>query len=279
MTSHDVVSYLRRLFGIKKIGHAGTLDPAAAGVLPIFLGAATRFIEYTADADKSYRVEINFGYATDTGDTTGKEISRHVGPLPDMASVIKVLPSFVGNIEQIPPMYSAIKLNGKKLYELAREGLTVDRKPRQITIHGINVIKTLPKGLLFDVTCSKGTYIRTLCSDIGDRIGCPAVMSFLVRTRVGPFTLQDSMTVEEVAANKDGAVFNIDTALGHLPTQSLTARQVHMLTNGRAVIIDDPHLKTSLVRLYDVDNQFIGVGRLIAEGDKQISPVKILPKV
>lgn len=278
MTSHDVVAYLRRLFNMKKIGHAGTLDPAAAGVLPVFLGSATRFIEYTADADKSYRVEMILGYTTDTGDTTGEVISRHTGSLPEIASVVDVLPSFVGNIEQIPPMYSAIKVNGKKLYELAREGVTVNRKSRQITIHSINVVKTLPNGLLFDVTCSKGTYIRTLCSDIGEKVGCPAVMSFLVRTRVGPFTLEESVSLEEVTAAKDKVVCSVDAALSHMPALALTARAAEMAVNGCPVIVDAPHLPASLVRLYDASHRFIGVGQPATGSNTQIIPVKILSR-
>ena len=279
MTSHDVVAFLRRLLGIKRIGHAGTLDPAAAGVLPVFVGAATRFIEYTAAADKSYRVEMEFGYATDTGDITGEIIDRHDGPLPLVAQILAVLPTFIGRQEQIPPMYSAIKFKGKKLYELARQGITVDRQPRIINITDIKAIKVTPTKLLFDVTCSKGTYIRTLCTDIGNKVGCPAVMSFLIRTRVGPFFLHDSLTLEELAVLKNKALKRVDTALEHLPALNLTTNQSQQLLNGQAVTLKPAlAMSDSLVRLYNSNHNFIGIGRIAPASGNKIIPVKILPR-
>jgi tRNA pseudouridine55 synthase len=187
MTSHDVVAFIRRLYGEKRVGHAGTLDPAAAGVLPIFIGRATRLLEYSADGEKSYRAEISWGYETDTGDDTGKIIFSAPCVVPDFDQLNEILHSFVGTSEQIPPMYSAVKIGGKKLYELARQGIAIDRPARTIEIRSIALKKLTDKKAIFDVTCSKGTYIRALCTDIGRKAGCPAVMSFLVRTRVGLF--------------------------------------------------------------------------------------------
>lgn len=169
MTSHDVVSFIRRTYHLKRVGHAGTLDPAASGVLPVALGSATRLLEYMTDTDKSYRVELTIGYETDTGDDTGAILNNAVCVMPVKTEIEKVLSSFIGTIEQIPPMYSAIKIQGKKLYELARAGITVERQPRIITIHNITLLHIDDTRILFDVTCSKGTYIRSLCSDIGKK--------------------------------------------------------------------------------------------------------------
>ncbi len=273
MTSHDAVSFIRRTYGLKRVGHAGTLDPAAAGVLPVFLGQATRLIEYTTDTDKSYRVELTFGYQTDTGDDTGKIINTSSADMPGQKEIYMVLDSFVGTIEQIPPMYSAIKIQGKKMYELARDGITVERKPRTVTIYNIAVVKFTPKGILFDVTCSKGTYIRSLCMDIGEKLGCPAVMSFLVRTRVGQFDLANARTVEEVTINKDSILLPSDRALEHLPAITLSIDEALAFQHGRSIFYEEVTL--DIARIYDQRGHLIGVGQY-SINSSMLVPVKVL---
>lgn len=206
MTSFDVVAYLRRLLKEKKIGHAGTLDPGAAGVLPICIGKATKSIEYIMDMKKVYRAELTLGISTDTQDSSGNIISvKDVSVSKD--KIMDTMKSFIGEIYQTPPMYSALKVDGKRLYELAREGKSIDRKPRKVFIHSIDIITNDECKVLFDVSCSKGTYIRTLCSDIGDNLGCGGHMSFLIRKRTGIFDIQSAITLEEILkANNDGKI-------------------------------------------------------------------------
>ena len=276
MTSHDVVSFIRRLYGIKRVGHAGTLDPAAAGVLPVFIGNATRLIEYLADGDKCYRAELTFGCETDTGDDTGTIIKRCEYHRHGKTEMETVLASFLGVSEQIPPMYSAVKIGGKKLYELARQGQVVERKPRQITITAISLVAETDAGIVFDVTCSKGTYIRVLCADIGRRLQGLAVMSFLVRTRVGNFSIEQALTLEEIAANKDQAVQDAALALAHLPAVILTTQDAQAMKNGRSIGCQPGN--SEIVKMYGKQNEFIGIGRIIYRpGDKAtLIPVKIL---
>ncbi|HWR43115.1 MAG TPA: tRNA pseudouridine(55) synthase TruB [Sporomusa sp.] len=276
MTSHDVVAFVRRLYGIKRVGHAGTLDPAAAGVLPVFIGNATRLVEYLADADKSYRAELTFGFETDTGDDTGQIINSHPYTRPNLRQIEEVLASFIGVSEQIPPMYSAIKIGGKKLYELARAGQVVERKPRKIVIDDLSLVTESETGIVFDVTCSKGTYIRTLCADIGHRLNCLAVMSFLVRTRVGSFCLEQSLTLEEIAANKEQAVQNADNVLTHIPAIFLSEQESQALKNGRSICCVKSG--ADLLKIYDYQKNFIGIGREICQSEDHatLTPVKIL---
>jgi len=199
MTSHDVVGRLRRLTRIKRIGHTGTLDPMAAGVLPVCIGKSTKIIEYFEQDAKTYRCEMTLGASTDTEDAWGTvlETSELV---PTEEALRGAMMSFVGDIDQIPPMYSALKINGQKLYDLARQGKVVERQARRRTIHSIDIIDIdlEKKTVLYDVKCSKGTYIRTLCHDIGVQLGCFAHMSFLMRTQSGQFSLANAITLEQL---------------------------------------------------------------------------------
>lgn len=277
MTSHDVVSFIRRLYGIKRVGHAGTLDPAAAGVLPVFLGNATRLVEYLADADKSYRAELTFGFETDTGDDTGKVINTCPYIRLDSTQIKEALASFVGVSEQVPPMHSAIKIGGKKLYELARQGQIVERKPRKIIIDKISLVTEGEIGIVFDVTCSKGTYIRTLCADIGRKLNCLAVMSFLVRTRVGNFYLEQALTLEEIAGNKEQAVQQADSVLTHFPSINLSQQEAQAIKNGRSIYCKPTGCE--LIKMYDEQDKFIGIGRETQQEESVsilLTPVKIL---
>ena len=188
-TSHDVVAKMRGICGQRKIGHTGTLDPAATGVLPVCLGSATKLCDMLADRDKEYVAELLLGVETDTQDTTGRVLRESkVSVVPEQ--IRECAASFVGELMQVPPMYSALKVNGKKLYELAREGREIERRPRPVTVHELEILGLQLPVVRMRVVCSKGTYIRTLCADIGEKLGCGGTMQSLRRTRVGSFSLE-----------------------------------------------------------------------------------------
>lgn len=199
MTSFDVVAILKKILNTKKVGHTGTLDPDATGVLPICIGKATKLVEYLTSDRKKYKAAVQLGITTDTQDISGNVI-KSCFPCVSENELKAAISSFIGEIEQIPPMYSAVKIDGKKLYELAREGRTVERKPRQITIHKIDFLVYNEKSSVFEmeVDCSKGTYIRTLANDIGEKLGCGAVISELERLSSGNFNIGESYTLEEI---------------------------------------------------------------------------------
>lgn len=202
MTSHDVVAKLRRVLGMKKIGHTGTLDPDVTGVLPICLGKATRISEYIMEMPKTYEGQLTIGISTDTQDFSGEILEKKKVPQLTKGEVEETINSFIGEIEQTPPMYSAVKVKGKKLYELAREGKEIERKSRKVTIYDIQIndmnLELEYPTVDFKVTCSKGTYIRTLCYDIGIKLGYTGYMSKLRRTKSGPFTIDESFTINEI---------------------------------------------------------------------------------
>ena len=202
MTSHDVVSRLRKILKTKKIGHTGTLDPDAVGVLPICVGKATRLVEYLTGTKKTYRALLCFGAETDTQDASGQVVKRTELPNLSGEEFAQVLRSFLGKNFQIPPMFSAIKKNGKPLYLLARQGVEVARKPREIEIHNIELLAYDSSQALIEVTCSKGTYIRTLCQDIGRKVESGAYLGFLIRTQSGNFHINDSFCLEEIKSLK-----------------------------------------------------------------------------
>ena len=199
VTSHRIVQILRRLYDTPRIGHTGTLDPMATGVLPILVGRAVKASDFLVAEDKEYVAHMTLGLTADTDDITGEVLTTREN-IPTESEVIQAALSFVGDIEQIPPMYSAIKVGGRKLVDLAREGITVERKSRNVTIKAIDIEKIDEKVYKMRIECSKGTYIRTLCHDIGEKLGCGAVMSALERTKSGSFTLAASHTVEELEA-------------------------------------------------------------------------------
>lgn len=241
MSSHDVVNYMRRLTGKRKVGHTGTLDPGAAGVLAVCIGRATKIIEYLP-SNKRYRAEIIFGLKTDSGDIFGEPVYEGDCSGVTPGRLAGVLPLFTGHIHQVPPMTSALKHKGKKLYELAREGLVVDRKPRPVEIFELSLISCqAPEGALsralLDISCSQGTYIRTLCTDIGDRLGCGAHMGFLLRTAAGDLGIGHSRTLEELAAktleeNFSDVLMDINTALGHMPGVKVNDSAARSVTSG-----------------------------------------------
>ena len=268
MTSFDVVAYLRGLLKEKKIGHTGTLDPGAVGVLPVCIGKATKTIEYLTDKDKVYRAELTLGIDTDTQDSYGN-VLKVCEVNVTHEQIYGAIKSFVGRYSQIPPMYSAIKVEGKKLYELARDGITIEREPRNVTIHSINIIEIKDNKAILDVECSKGTYIRTLCSDIGESLGCGGHMSFLVRTRAGRFGLADSLTLEEIHEfTQDNSInqkmSTIEDIFEELDREDLNGPETKKLINGAYVELRNTTLKKgSILRVYDVNGKFAGIGEVL----------------
>lgn len=220
-TSHDVVAKLRGILHQKKIGHTGTLDPDAVGVLPVCLGKATKLCDMLTEKDKQYRAVMQLGIETDTQDTSGTVTAEHPVTVSE-GQVRQVIMDFIGEYDQIPPMYSALKKNGKKLYELAREGIVVERETRRITIHGIEIEKVELPYVTMLVDCSKGTYIRTLCHDIGQKLGCGAAMAQLVRTCSGMFSLEDAVTLKQTEELRDAGmleehILSVKQILSYLP--------------------------------------------------------------
>ena len=203
ITSQGVVSRVKRLFGEKKAGHTGTLDPLATGVLPVLLGRGVKASEYMLSSDKHYRAELLLGTVTDTEDITGT-VLRTSEDIPDEARVLSVIEGFIGESLQTPPMYSALKVGGEKLCDLARQGVTVEREARRITIHSLEAERISDRVYSLNVHCSKGTYIRTLCADIGEALGCGGTMQALERTRASVFTLEDAYTLGELEAMSEG---------------------------------------------------------------------------
>lgn len=243
MTSHDVVDAIRRLAGTRRVGHTGTLDPGATGVLVIAIGKATRVAEFVSETDKEYRVEITFGKATDTGDAYGQAVAEHPEARVDPEKLGELLGRFVGEIEQVPPMASAVHLGGRRLYELHRQGTQVEVPPRRITISQLELIEFdigPPARAWLHVSCSKGTYIRKLCHDIGEAQGSGAYASFMVRTRVGRYSLEDAYTLEELAQAAQGpglssSVESADAALADLPVVELLPPQRQAVMHGQPV--------------------------------------------
>lgn len=199
ITSHDVVKRVKRILGAKKVGHGGTLDPEATGVLPILVGKATKISCFLINSDKEYIGIMKLGEETDTLDATGKVISEFSGPLPTEGEIIEAFSRFLGKIPQIPPMYSAKKIRGSPLYVLARRGINVEREAKEVTIYSLDLLKIEPPFVTFRALCSKGTYVRSLVSEIGKALGCGAYLSSLVRTRVGDLRIEDSISIEEIS--------------------------------------------------------------------------------
>ena len=279
LSSHDVVDIVRRIFKQKRVGHAGTLDPAAAGILPVALGRAARLVEYMENADKSYRAEIAFGYATDTGDVYGDVIESIPCPvLPLEEELRRVLGKFVGEIEQTPPAYSAIKVGGQRAYDLVRQGAAVEIPTRTVRIDRLELVHAdaAHARILVDVDCAKGTYIRSLCTDIGAVLGLPATMRFLLRTRVGGFMLADSYTLEELAEVGETALCAPDTALD-LPVYELAPQRTRAFYSGLSTSERRLELAEGCYRVY-AEGVFLGIGRYDA-ASREMYPAKAFPPV
>ncbi len=265
-TSHDVVSRVRHLFKTKKVGHTGTLDPLATGVLVLCLGRFTRLSQFVTASDKKYRGAITLGVETDTLDSEGQIVSQSDQVPKTQAGFVDVLQPFLGKTEQIPPMYSAVRVAGKRLYELARKGQEVDRPVREIEIFGLDIVDYQNPILTLDVWCSKGTYIRTLAADLGQRLGCGAHLSQLTRTAVGQIGLSDCYTLEElegIAQRLDPVPFLGVKRVLDLPNISLSKQQVHAFVNGNPVEVTDVPMGDfeEPQCIFDSDDHLIGIGR------------------
>lgn len=260
-TSMDVCAKLRGIFHEKRVGHAGTLDPMATGILPVFLGRATRGVEFAAEGAKEYRAILRLGQVTDTQDVTGTVLEQREVSV-SREQLEEVLLRFRGDIEQIPPMYSAIKIDGKKLYDLARKGREVERKPRPVTIHELELGARLSDtDWELRVVCSKGTYIRTLCHDVGQALGCGGTMAALRRTVACGYTVAQAVTLEQVqqAADPTALLTPIDTLFAHLPAVTLTAAQAKCVRNGMAFT----YRGEGECRTYGPEGEFLAVCRAV----------------
>lgn len=283
-TSHDVVAKLRGILKMKKIGHTGTLDPDATGVLPICLGKATKVCELLTDKDKTYEAVLLLGTTTDTQDTSGAVLTTSE-VTSTREEVEEAILSFVGEYDQVPPMYSALKVNGKKLYELAREGKEVERKARRVTINHISIasIDLEKKEVIMTVSCSKGTYIRTLCYDIGEKLGCGGCMKQLTRTKVSQFELSESLTLSEIESYRDQGTLleHIMPIEGMFPEYTrvvIKEEFCRFIYNGNPFKEDyiqekNSEITTPQVCVYDSHGEFVGIYK--KESNTTYKPVKM----
>ena len=259
-TSQDVTARLRRVFGTRRIGHGGTLDPMATGVLPVFVGRATRGVEFFEHAEKTYETELLLGVATDTEDTTGTVLfRREVSVTPGQLTA--VLERFRGEIMQIPPMYSALKVNGQKLCDLARKGRQVERQPRPVTIHELTLLSREGDTLRLRVHCSKGTYIRTLCADIGEALGCGGCMQALRRTQAGEYTIAEAVPLQRLLESPEPETYlrDVDTMFRGYPGVKLTANQEKRCRNGNAFSVSLPG---GTYRAYSQSGEFLMLAKV-----------------
>ncbi|MEA4973369.1 MAG: tRNA pseudouridine(55) synthase TruB [Candidatus Metalachnospira sp.] len=289
-TSHDVVAVVRKTLNIKKVGHTGTLDPDAEGVLPICIGSATKLADYIMSGRKSYRAEISFGSETTTQDASGEVIKKYDYTF-DEGLFAEALKGFVGVIQQLPPMYSAIKVNGKKLYELAREGKEIERKTRKITIFDIRIVEISPPSrAIIDVDCSKGTYIRTLCSDIGKALGWGAYMSGLTRTATGSFKLENAVKLDELKAaaaenRAEEYIIPPDNVLSDYKSVMVSEKESKYLYNGGKISVkyltvngEMPEIGETVLG-YDFNNKLVGIYTYAYDettDDYFIKPVRLM---
>jgi len=280
LSSNAALQEVKRLYEANKAGHAGSLDPLATGVLPVCLGEATKVSQFLLDSDKRYRARIKLGIRTDTGDSEGSIIERNEGIRVSREAIERALTKFKGEVEQVPPMHSAIKMNGVPLYKLARKGIAVEREPRLVTLYQICLVEFVNSELELEISCSKGTYIRTIADDLGQELGCGAHVIELRRTQAGVFTEKDSISSEELALEKenrgldkiDQFLIPMDRAIQDLPEVNLPSITASHVKNGQAVLVR--HLpKNGLVRMYE-DEQFIGIGSI--DDDGKVAPKRLI---
>jgi len=273
MTSFDVVRKIRKISNVKKVGHAGTLDPEASGVLPVCIGKATKAIDYIMEDFKIYEAELKLGVITDTYDREGK-ILQESEVKADVEEITQVINSFVGEIKQVPPMYSALKVNGKKLYELARAGIEIEREARPIVIYDIDIIDIKIPYVKFRVKCSKGTYIRSLCYDIGEQLKCGGMMWNLQRTATGQFHIEDAINIEDLnEENISKHIMAIEKAFQKNAKITIEDRFIKFLLNG--VVVKDKTLTCKFeidntYSIYNNENDFIGIAERSNEGVRLI---------
>lgn len=281
-TSFDVVAKMRGIFGQKKIGHTGTLDPDAQGVLPVCLGKATKVCDLLTDKDKVYKATMLLGIQTDTLDISGKVCNKAMVNVTEQ-QVRDVISTFIGTIEQVPPMYSALKVNGKKLYELAREGKTIERKARKVSIYDITIDEIRLPEVVMTVSCSKGTYIRSLCDDIGTKLGCYGCMKDLIRTKVACFDIGDAYKISEIEKLKESIVLPVDMLFENIPAVNTVLMAQKLIENGNRIpaemINADGNKQRKYddegrYRIYNPEDSFVGIYTYKAETD-DFKPVKI----
>ena len=259
-TSQDVTARLRRVFNTRRIGHGGTLDPMATGVLPVFVGRATRGVEFFEHAEKTYETVLRLGLTTDTEDVWGETVQKR--PVAFTSEKLEeVLESFRGEILQVPPMYSALKVNGQKLCDLARKGKEVERKPRPITIHELALLETAENTLRLRVRCSKGTYIRTLCKDIGEALGCGGCMQELRRVNAGEYTIEEAVPLQTLldTENPEAYLRGVDTMFRNYPEVKLTANQEKRCRNGNTFTMN---LAEGTYRAYSQTGEFLMLAKV-----------------
>jgi tRNA pseudouridine55 synthase len=283
VTSHDIVGKVRRLYGTRAVGHAGTLDPMATGVLVVLLGRAAKASEYLGGEGKRYAARLRLGLTTDTEDITGAVLT-HTDDLPTSDAVLSVIPRFIGTIKQVPPMYSALKRDGQKLVDLARQGITIEREAREITVSALTCTPTDdPAEYELDVRCSGGTYIRTLCADIGASLGCGGVMSALCRTEACGFPIEKAHTIDALEAmdmsERLSLLIPTVELFSDLPSLTLTAFNYKLIRNGCAVALNKlkiVHPLGTRVRLYAPDGSFFALGEIVsAEEGLALKTIKI----
>lgn len=276
ISSNRALQEVKRLFNANKAGHTGSLDPMATGLLPLCFGEATKVSAMMLDDNKRYQVVVKLGEKTDTGDAEGKIIEKK--PVPELTQdqIERCLQKFIGEIDQIPPMYSALKHNGKKLYELAREGKIIERKARRITIFKLNLLNATHDSLSLDVFCSKGTYIRSLAEDIGQQLGCGGTVIELCRTQAGQFNIEDALTIEQLQAldlvELKNKLHDVDKPLGHMPRLELSAQQAILVKQGQQINTEKNETLEGIVRMYS-EQVFLGLGVMLLGG--KLSPKKI----
>ena len=261
-TSQDVTARLRRVFNTRRIGHGGTLDPMATGVLPVFVGRATRGVEFFEHAEKTYEATIRLGLTTDTEDTSGTVLSEQEVNISE-GDFLAILPKFRGKIQQIPPMYSALKVGGQKLVDLARKGKEVERQPREIEIFTLDCLEFSGNEAKLRVRCSKGTYIRTLCKDIGEALGCGGCMAALRRVQAGEYTIAEAVPLQTLleTENSEPYLRSVDTMFRHHPAVTLTEKQALRCRNGNSFSIS---LSDGTYRAYSKDGEFLMLAKVEA---------------
>jgi tRNA pseudouridine55 synthase len=278
VTSFDAVALARRRLGVRRIGHAGTLDPAATGVLPLLIGEATKVTPYLMDRDKEYVVTIRFGVTTDTHDLDGRILAETPVVGLTRERVETACRRFVGRIRQVPPMYSAVHHAGRRLYELAREGAEVDRTPREVVVETIEVQGLDDARATLRIVCGKGTYVRVIAADLGAALGCGAAVERLQRTRVGAFTLAGALPWHELEVAAPAALWAralpLDAALAHLPAARLDPAGSRRFVHGQPAGVAPPLAPGALARVYDGDGLLLGVGEMMAGGS--VRPVRMV---
>lgn len=269
LSSRQVLNRLKAILGRTKAGHTGTLDPLATGMLPVCVGEATKFSQFLLDARKCYRTTLQLGVATDTGDAEGQVIAEHSVPNLSQHQRLQLLQAFSGELQQVPPMYSALKHQGQPLYKLAREGKEIERKPRSVLISRLAMLAydETAHQLQLEVTCSKGTYIRSLAMDIGDYLGCGAHLTALHRTWVHPYQQITMHTLDQLLSDDDWQqhLLPIDSMLHHIPALNCTTLQTRRLIHGQKLPLSQP-LAPGLMRLYNDAGKFFGIGEVRVEG-------------